>query len=81
MGGDLRAALGVRDRELAELTRKGRLHRACKIQIERCRLLSRLGELKTSDLDAARDSARQLRIPDRYLEWLDRLDPTRQREP
>ncbi len=80
MGGDLRAALGVRDRELAEITRKGRLHRACQISIERCRLLSREGDLKTSDLDAARHSAGQLRMPDRYLERLDRLDPTRRKE-
>jgi hypothetical protein len=75
LGGDLKAALGVRDRELAEMTRKGRLHRACLIQIERCRLLSRLGELKTNDLDTARHSASQLRIPDWYLERLDRLGP------
>jgi hypothetical protein len=33
-----------------------------------------LGELKTSDLDAVRHSAGRLRIPDRYLERLDRLD-------
>ena len=80
MGGDLRASLGVRDRELAEMTRKGRLHRACLLQIERCRLLARLGELKTSDLDAVRHSAGQLRIPDRYLERLDRLDLSGRRE-
>ena len=74
LGGDPRAALGVRDRELAEMTRKGRLHRACLIQIDRCRLLSRLGELKMSDLDAARHSASQLRNPNSYLERLDRLN-------
>jgi hypothetical protein len=76
MDGDLRAALGVRDRELGELTRKGRLHRGCQLRIERCRLLSRLGELTAADMDAVRDSASQLRTPDRYLRRLDQLDLT-----
>jgi hypothetical protein len=76
LGGDLKATLGVRARELAEMTRKGRLHRACQLQIERCRLLSQLGELKVSELDAVRHSASQVRIPDRYLERLDRLNLT-----
>jgi hypothetical protein len=80
LGGDLKATLGIRDRELAEMTRKGRLHRACQLQIERCRLLSQLSGLKASDLDAVRQSASQLRIPDRYLERLARLELTGQTE-
>ena len=33
--------MGVRDRELAEITPKGMLHRMAQVQIERCRLLAK----------------------------------------
>ena len=74
-GGEPRKALGVRERELDEITRKGRLHRACLIKIERCRLLALLGELMTTDLDAARDSARLL-PPPRTGIWNVSIDST-----
>jgi hypothetical protein len=45
-GGDWKAALGVRNREFAAVTKKGMLHRCCQVQIERCRLLARAGELR-----------------------------------
>jgi hypothetical protein len=76
LGGDLKAALGVRDRELAEITKKGMSHRGCQVRIERCRLLAKAGELTPADLDAVRLSAGQLRTPEWYLEKLDRIDPT-----
>ncbi len=72
-GGDLKAAIGVRDREFAEVSRKGMLHRSCQIQIERCRLLDRAGELTPANLEAVRLSASRLRVPDWYLKKLDTI--------
>ncbi len=71
--GDWKAALGVRDRELADVTPRGMLHRSCMVQIERCRLLSLAGELTDSDLDKAREAAVLLRHPDWYLGKLGRI--------
>jgi hypothetical protein len=71
--GDWKAALGVRDRELADVTTRGMLHRSCLVQIERCRLLSRAGELTASDLSKAREAAALLRHPDWYLGKLTRI--------
>jgi hypothetical protein len=73
LGGDLEAALGIRDRELAVVTRKGMIHRACRVEIERCRLLSRAGTLTPADVGKARDAAAKMRVPDWYLERLDRV--------
>ena len=73
LSGDLKAALGVRDRELAEVTRKGMFHRICEVQLERCRLLTQSSRLAFADLGVARKSADQLRSPDWYLEKLDRF--------
>lgn len=74
--GDQKAALGVRDRELAAIAKKGMLHRVCQVHIERCRLLASLGELTPGDLDATRHSTGQLRTPDWYLEKLNRIEAT-----
>lgn len=76
LGGDLRAAIGVRDREIAELAQNGRFHRQCLMHIERCRLLARLGELTPPDLDAVRDLARRQRVPGWYLHKLDAIRPS-----
>jgi hypothetical protein len=73
--GELKAAIGVRDREFAEVSRKGMLHRSCQIQIERCRLLERAGELRSADLEAARLSTGKLRAPEWHLEKLRRINP------
>ena len=70
---DWKAALGVRDRELAVVSKHGMLHLACQIQFERCRLLEQAGELTPADLDAARQSMSQLRNPGFFQERLDRF--------
>ncbi len=74
LGGDWKAALGVRDRELADVTTRGMLHRSCLVQIERCWLLAHQGELTDSDLGKVRESAALLRHPDWYLGKLGRVE-------
>ena len=69
-GGDWQEALGVRDRELASVAKKGMLHRACQVQLERCRLLAKMGQLTAADLDAVRQSAEKLRTPKWCLDKL-----------
>jgi hypothetical protein len=76
-GGDLKAAIGVLDREFAEVSGKGMLHRSCQIQIERCRFLDRAGELTAEDVNAARLSASRLRVPEWYQEKLDAFEQER----
>jgi hypothetical protein len=71
LGEEFQAAVKVRERELAEVVQRGRLHRACQVQVERCRLLARMNELTPADLDAARQSAARLRVPDWFLSKLD----------
>ena len=73
LGGDLEAALGVRDRELAVVARKGMLHRACRVEIERCRLLSRASALTPADVGKAKEATAKMRVPDWYLERLARI--------
>jgi hypothetical protein len=74
VGGDFNEAVGVRDRELAVITKKGMLHRACRAQLERCRLLSLAGALTADDLDRVREAANKLRTPDWHLEKLRRFE-------
>jgi hypothetical protein len=69
-GGQLQAAVAVRDRELAAIAKKGMLHRSCRVRIERCRLLSRAGSLAPADVESVRQATVQLRVPDWYLERL-----------
>lgn len=76
IGGELKEAVSVRDRELTAIARKGMLHRACRVQIERCRLLSRAGALTPADVAKVRESAAQLRVPEWYLERLARIAAT-----
>jgi hypothetical protein len=76
MGGELKEAVSVRDRELAAIAKKGTLHRSCRVQIERCRLLSRAGSLTPADLSDVRQAAAKLRVPDWYLERLARVVAT-----
>ncbi len=76
IGGELKQAVSVRDRELAAIAKKGMLHRSCRVQIERCRLLSHAGALTPADLNKVRDSAAQLRVPEWYLERLARIVAT-----
>jgi hypothetical protein len=73
LGGHLEATLGVRDRELAVVIRKGMLHRACRVEIERCRVMSCAGTLTPADICKAKDAAARMRVPDWYLDKLARI--------
>ena len=78
--GDLKAAVGVRDREIAAATKKGELHRVCQAHVERCRLLTQAGEITPADLNAARLAAGKLRLPGWFLEKIERIETTDRRE-
>jgi hypothetical protein len=67
LAGEVRTALTVRDRELACIVGQGWLHRESGIHLQRCRLLSTLGELTQSDVDAAHLAVAKLRVPERFL--------------
>jgi hypothetical protein len=71
--GDLARGVTVRDRELETIRDRGRLYYDCKVRIKRCRLLAQLDRLQESDLAAARDSARKLRLPDKHLAAIEQL--------
>jgi hypothetical protein len=70
LGNDYQAAIGIRNKELAMVTKKGMLHRCCRVQIERCRLLSRAGALTPAEVNEARQAATKMRVPDWYLQKL-----------
>ena len=72
-GGDLGAALTVRDQELQMITGKGRLTHEARCRLKRCRLLAQMGLPLEEDRRAAREAAGKLRHPEKYLEELDRL--------
>ncbi len=80
VGDDWKAAVQIRDRESAVITKKGMLHRRCLVQIERCRLLGQAGELTGGDMEKARQSAAFLRTPEWFLERLRRVVPTSPKE-
>jgi hypothetical protein len=71
--GDLDRAVAVRDAELRTIADKGRLLYECRVRLKRCVLLARLGRLRPDDLAAAREAARKLRRPEKYLAQLDEL--------
>ncbi len=70
-GGDLIRALHVRDRELAILKETGQLAYECRVRVERCRLLAQLGQLTEADRAAAREAARKLKRPEKWLWEID----------
>jgi hypothetical protein len=72
-GGDLAAALRVRDRELEAVRGRGRLADEFTALIKRCRLLAVLGKLAEADLAVAHAAAGKLRRPAPYREEIDRL--------
>jgi hypothetical protein len=74
LGYDLEAAVGILDRELTAISKKGMLHRCCRVEIERCRLLSRAGIIATSDLERVWQSAAKMRVPAWYLEKLAKIE-------
>jgi hypothetical protein len=74
LAADWKAVATVRDRELAAVEKKGMFHRICEVHIERCRLLKLAGGLTARDLDAARLAADRLRVPDRCLEKIAKIE-------
>jgi hypothetical protein len=70
---DLPAALRVRDLELATYADRGQLAYECYCQVERCRLLARMGPLPEDAMTAARLAAGKLRDPAPRLAELDAL--------
>jgi hypothetical protein len=73
-GGDLGAALTVRDQELHAIAGKGRLTHEARCRLKRCRLLRAMGLPADEDLPAAREAAARLRHPEKYLEEIDRVE-------
>lgn len=71
--GNVKAAIGVREREIRDLMKSGSHHRAAIAHIERCRLLKLIGEITEDDIYRARDAATLLWQPTRYFEKLDRI--------
>lgn len=71
-GGEWKEVVAVREKELVEVERKGMLHRACRILIDRCRLLSLAGSLTPADVERARQAAAKLRTPEWHLERLEK---------
>jgi hypothetical protein len=74
LAGDFRAAVGVRDRQLADAVRRGAWHSVCLLHVERCQLLAKAGELTAVDLATARQAAGSLRAPEWYLRKLAQID-------
>jgi hypothetical protein len=74
LGGNLSAALKVRERHLAEIRGKGMLATECDAHIQRCRVLARMGRLTAADLAAARAAAARLRAPGHYLGEIERIN-------
>jgi hypothetical protein len=74
LGGDFNLAVAVRDRQLTALSKQGMLNRACRVHVERCRLLARAGSLTAADIIAARQAAGKLRSPGPYLERIARIE-------
>jgi hypothetical protein len=72
-GGDLEAALQVRQAELRSIEGRGRLAYESACHLKRGELLARLGRLTEGDVEAARQSAGRLRQPGPALAALERL--------
>ncbi len=70
---DLRAAVAVRDREIADREKCGSLHDVCMANIERCRLLAKAGEVSKLDLDLARAAMNKMKCPNWYIERLEQI--------
>jgi hypothetical protein len=72
-GEELETALKVRDAELGVVSGRGLLERECRVRVQRCRLLARLGRLSDADLAAAREAAGKLGDPTPHLTELGRI--------
>ncbi|MFQ3592008.1 MAG: hypothetical protein SNJ82_02330 [Gemmataceae bacterium] len=70
-GHEVETALAIRTQELTTLAGQGRLSAESRCRLQRCRLLHRLGQLSTGELQATRAVLEQLRHPEAALaEWL-----------
>jgi hypothetical protein len=73
IGGELDKALQARDRQREGIKDKGQLDQECRVQMERCRLLTLLGRCLEGDLEVARQAARKLKKPEKYLARIEEL--------
>jgi hypothetical protein len=73
VGGEPEMDLETRSLEFLTAVSQGRRACACRCQVQRCRLLARLGRLTAMDLEAGRIAARRLRDPAPYLAELELL--------
>jgi hypothetical protein len=71
--GEPAKALQARRRELAAIAGKGRLAYEARCRTAVCRLLAQMGEPLADDLAAAREAARQVRDPRKYLDELEEI--------
>jgi hypothetical protein len=72
-GGQLPAALHVRDNQLALLLHKSQLATEADCRIQRCRLLARMGSLPETEVVETRAAIGRLRAPQTYLADLERI--------
>jgi hypothetical protein len=72
-GGDPARALRMRDRELEILKETGQLAYECRVRVERCRLLAQSGQLGEEDRAAAREAARKLKRPEKWLREIEAI--------
>lgn len=73
LGGDRKAALASRLRQLELVEGRGQFHYETRCHIHGCRLRALLGELTPQHLTVARASAHRLRFPGRHLAELDKI--------
>ncbi len=71
--GDFEAALEIRSQELKAVRDRNRRLQECRVRMERCRLLVKLGRPVETELEEARNAAAQLRCPDTFVEQLEEL--------
>ncbi len=74
-GGDLSAALVLREQQLRNGVASGSPYYENLAQVKRCELLAQMGTLTEADLLAARTAANKLKDPSRVLTELERFTP------
>lgn len=74
-GGDLEKSLRAREHELARCKGRGRFFDESQLQLKRCRLLARMGQLTEGHLAEAREAIQKLRQPEPLLIELEQLRP------
>lgn len=71
--GDFEAALEIRSQELSTLRDRNRRLQECRVRVERCRLLAKLGRPVDVELEEARNAAGQLRCAEALVEQLEEI--------